>query len=284
MGTRILKVDTFGTLTIYAGNGVGGYTGDGGAATAAGIGSNGQIAIDADNNMYIAEASSTHSIIRKINAAGIISTVAGNGSKGFSGDGGPATAAKLNEASGVFPDNCGNFYISDLYNNRIRKVDGHGIINTIAGNGYGAGGPPSNGGYSGDGGPALAAELYSPGIIYLDKNSNIYIADVYNYRVRKITMDSCKSVMGVASPGLSKGEEVLSVFPNPNSGTFTINVLSNVAEKVDVVITNVVGVRVKELSLVTNREQEVKLNVPAGVYFISAATPNGKIIKRILVD
>ncbi len=221
-GTRILKVDTFGILSTFAGNGVGGYTGDGGPATAAGIGSADQIAMDEFGNMYIANG---YSVIRKINTAGIISTVAGNGTVGFSGDGGPATTAQLNDASGIFPDNCGNFYISDLYNNRIRKVDGHGIITTIAGNGYGAGhyGSTWTGGYSGDGGPATAAEFYGPVTIYLDKNSSIYIADGYNYCVRKITMDSCKSVMEVASPGLPKGEEMLSVFPNPASDNLTIS-------------------------------------------------------------
>jgi hypothetical protein len=82
--------------------------------------------MDMNGNMYIADLN----CIRKINSEGVINTVAGSDIASYSGDGGPATVAQLNEASGVFPDNCGNFYIADYVNNRIRKVDGHGIITT----------------------------------------------------------------------------------------------------------------------------------------------------------
>ncbi len=121
----------------------------------------------------------------KIPAGGIINTVAGNGTYGYSGDGGVATSAELRDPEGLAVDIAGNIYIADLYNNRIRKVTATtGDISTVAGNGYGV---CCTGGYSGDGGAATSAELYWPEGVAVDKASNIYIADTYNNRIRKVT-------------------------------------------------------------------------------------------------
>src|SRR5207245_5304334 len=124
--------------------------------------------------------------IRKVAAgSGIISTVAGNGSAGvsFSGDGGPATAATLSQSYGVAADASGNLYIADTQNRRIRKVAaGSGIISTVAGNGTER--------FSGDGGPATAASLNSPYGVALDAAGNLYIADLFNHRIRKVAARS----------------------------------------------------------------------------------------------
>ena len=122
-------------ITTYAGNGTPTYAGDGGPATSASFNDPIGIAIDAAGNIYVADLNNNR--IRKINkTTGIISTVAGNGTAGFSGDGGLAVSASLNNPSGVCVDNAGNIYIADDQNFRIRKVDAvTGIINTIAGNG-----------------------------------------------------------------------------------------------------------------------------------------------------
>lgn len=118
--------------------------------------------------------------------AGTITTVAGNGQQGFSGDGGPATAARLNQAVDVASDGSGNLYIADRANHRIRKIDANGIITTIAGSGPIG---ESNGGFGGDGGPATKARLHTPEAVALDQSGNLYIADMYNERVRKVDRD-----------------------------------------------------------------------------------------------
>ncbi len=177
LNARIRKVDTTGTITTIAGNGTFGYTGDGGPATAAELNENQGARFDAAGNLYVPDCG--NAALRKIDTAGIITTVAGNGTDGFSGDGGPATSAQLNCPSGVGIDAAGDLFIADYLNNRIRKVDAAtGIINTIAGNG--------TPGFSGDGGPAASAEVNIPNDVDLDTAGNIYIADAGNNRLRKI--------------------------------------------------------------------------------------------------
>ncbi len=179
---RIRMVNTNGMITTIAGNGTSAYSGDGGAATAAEF--IGPYGVEADNsgNVYIADWLNNR--IRKVNTSGIISTIAGSGTGGYSGDGGPATAAKLMQPSGLFADRSGNLYFTDDNNNGVRMVNTGGIISTIAGNGYDAG--LSMGGYSGDGGSATAAELSWPSEVTQDDTGNIYIADEYNNRIRKV--------------------------------------------------------------------------------------------------
>ncbi len=151
--------------------------GDGHPATAANLTDPAQGVFDKFGNYYFAEP--TGHRIRKINGAGIITTVAGNGASGFTGDGMPATTALINEPTAVIVDSIGNFYIADAGNNRIRKVDiTTGIITTIVGNGTGA--------FYGDGGQATAAEIWGVQNICFDKYFNLYIVDAFNHRVRKV--------------------------------------------------------------------------------------------------
>jgi hypothetical protein len=164
-------------ISTIAGTGIAGYTGDGGAAVAARINHPAQIAADAVGNVYVAEQ--YNHCIRKISAGGIISTVAGIGIAGFSGDGGPATAATLNNPYGITVDASGNLYIGDAFNHRVRKVSITGIITTVAGTG--------TGGFSGDGGPATAAMLWNPMFLHVDHAGDIYVCDNQNNRVRKVT-------------------------------------------------------------------------------------------------
>lgn len=167
-----------GIISTAAGTGIGGYSGDGGPATAAQLNHPGQITADASGNIYIAELN--NNVIRKISISGIISTVAGTGVAGYSGDGGPATAAKLNSPYGIAIDGAGNLYIGDFNNQRVRKVNTSGIISTVAGTG--------TGGYGGDGGPAAAATLWNPGFLNVDGTGNVYVCDNQNQRVRKINV------------------------------------------------------------------------------------------------
>ena len=173
---RIRKVDTAGIITTIAGNGKEGFSGDGGPATSAELSFPVGVAVDPAGNVYIADEGSNR--IRKVNTAGIISTIAGNDTQGFSEDGGPATSASLNDPRGVAVDPTGNVYITDRGNNRIRKVNTAGIISTIAGN--------DTQGFSGDGGPATSASLNKPREVAVDLAGNVYISDAGNFRIRKV--------------------------------------------------------------------------------------------------
>ncbi|MBS1584437.1 MAG: T9SS type A sorting domain-containing protein [Bacteroidetes bacterium] len=164
-------------ISTYAGNGAAGYSGDGQQAVNASVGFTGALAVDRHGNLYVAEWNNT---VRKVSVDGIITTIAGNGTQGFSGDNGPATLAAFHGIGHLAIDTSGNVFISDFYNNRIRKVDaGTGIITTIAGDG--------NGGYNGDNIQATTASLYSPNGLIFDTANNLYISDYGNRRIRKIS-------------------------------------------------------------------------------------------------
>ena len=179
-------------ISTVAGNGVSAYSGDGGQATAAELNSPTFISFDVSGNKYIADYLNNR--IRKINSTGIITTIAGNGTAGYSGDNIPATTARLTKPFAVIFDLSGNMYISDMYNHRIRKVNNSGIITTIAGNG--------TIGSIGDGGQATAAEIYCPEGMAFDVAGNLYFADQFNHRIRKInTGGIITTVAGNGTPG-----------------------------------------------------------------------------------
>jgi sugar lactone lactonase YvrE len=173
---RVFKLTPSGVVSVYAGTGLPGFSGDGGSATGAQLLDPDGTAIDALNNLYIADKVGNR--VRRVNADGIIQTVAGTGSTGFSGDGGLATRARLNAPEAVAVDAAGNLYIADRENQRIRKVDTDGVITTVAGTG--------DPGFSGDGGPATQAKLNSPQGVAVDLAGNLYIADHYNNRIRRV--------------------------------------------------------------------------------------------------
>ncbi len=173
----IRKVDAAGIISTYVGTGTGGYSGDGGPAREAKVSNPLGIATDQAGNLYIADQ--YNHVIRKVDTTGVITTVAGKGTSGFSGDGGRATLAQLNGPNDVTVDSAGNLFISDAANNRIRKVDTGGNISTVAGDGTGS--------YGGDGGPATSAQIRIPTGVAVDSAGNLFIADVfYNYRIRKV--------------------------------------------------------------------------------------------------
>jgi uncharacterized protein (TIGR03437 family) len=179
---RIRKVSASGVITTVAGNGIDAFSGDGGPATSASLNSASGIALDQSGNLFIAEL---YNRVRKVSAAsGVITTVAGNGSFGFSGDGGPATSASLNEPFGLALDASGNLFIADSGNNRIRKVSPSGVIATVAGSG--APGPLTT--FAGDGGPGISASLFAPSGVAVDSAGNLYIADYGNSRIRKVSV------------------------------------------------------------------------------------------------
>jgi sugar lactone lactonase YvrE len=178
----IREVGTNGIISTVAGSGTLGRFGDGGVAINAALYNPHGVAVDATGNLFIADQHNNR--IRKVGTNGIINTVAGNGTWGYSGDDGAATIAELSDPSGVAVDATGNLFISDSFNNVIRKVGINGIISTVVGNGYGAG--TGYGAYSGDGGGATNAALSLPGGVAVDTTGSLFIADTDNNRIREV--------------------------------------------------------------------------------------------------
>jgi sugar lactone lactonase YvrE len=186
----VLRLDAAtGILTLVAGNGTIGYSGDGGPATSAQLNSPNGVAVDAAGNVYIADTNNC--VIRKV-SQGVITTIAGMGFGGSSGDNGPATSALLGEPIGVALDSAGNVYIADTNNSRIRMIS-NGVITTVAGDGKFA--------FSGDNGPATAAALDAPNGVAVDSSGNLYIADTYNSRIRKVSNGVITTVAGNGTAG-----------------------------------------------------------------------------------
>jgi uncharacterized protein (TIGR03437 family) len=191
--STVLRLDaTTGIPTLVAGNGTPGFSGDNGPASSAQLGGPRGLAVDSAGNVYIADTYNNR--VRKI-SNGVITTVAGNGTQGFSGDNGPATSAQLYQPFGLAVDSAGNLYIADWGNNRIREVS-NGVITTVAG-------MAANGTccFLGDNGPATSAQINEPEDIAVDSAGNLYIADYTHHSVRKVAGGVITTVAGNGTQG-----------------------------------------------------------------------------------
>ncbi len=190
--TRVRRISPAGIITTFAGNGMRGSAGDGGPATSAQLNLPGKVAVDSSNNVYIADAIENR--VRMVSSSGTISTIAGTGIAGFSGDGGPAVSATLNNPVGVAVDSTGAVYIAEYLNKRVRRVSG-GVISTVAGNG--------TSGVSGDGGPAISASLFGPYNVAVDRFDNLFIVDFAAIREVQAGQSTINRFAGTGSVGFS---------------------------------------------------------------------------------
>ena len=272
----VRKVNTVGIITTFAGNGFnantgnGGYSGDGGQATLAELFLPIGLNFDVLGNLFIAEVG--NNIIRKVSTTGIISTVAGTGTYGFSGDGGQATNAKLHTPNDMTFDQFGNMYIADASNNRIRKINTGGIIVTIVGNG--------TNGYSGDGGLAINAKLNTPVWVCLDALDNLYFSDIGNERIRKVT--------NVAVAGIEQytnTNEQVNIYPNPTKDVVNLVVSISTSSMPDatILITDIIGNTVKQVSGINNQVSINVADLSEGVYNVSIVSNAGVANKKIVI-
>ena len=254
-------------ITTVAGNGVGTFAGDGGLATAASLSISWGVAFDSAGNIYIGDGNNAR--IRKVNTAGTISTIAGNGVTGYGGDAGPAISGKLNFPSGVEADTFGNIYIADANNHRIRKVNNAGIITTIAGTGVS--------GFSGDGGPATAAQIVFSDGICADQYGNVFIPDPSNHRIRKINTAGIITTYagtGAAGSGGDGGMATAATVDWPSDmdvdlagNLYFTDYNRNVARKITPagIITTIAGTGVAGFSGDNGPATAGKLNGPVGI-------------------
>lgn len=263
---RIRKVDNAGIITTFAGTGAATFSGDGGPATAAALQYPADVASDGKGNIFIADIANDR--IRKVDGSGIITTVAGNGITGFSGDGGPATSARIFYPNGLKADSLGNIYIVDGNNQRIRIVNSAGIINSVAGNGIA--------GFSGDGGPATSAMLNGPSGVAFDYNGNVYIADGSNFRVRKV------HIPNVSVPGVNRSLENIYVYPNPSHNQLNIEIPDNSAGT-QITLFDVIGNVVYQAPMFANKQTVDMQHLASGVYMLQVRNNTGekKIVKVV---
>ena len=262
---RIRMIDTFGIIHSIAGTGIQGYSGDNGPAINAMIFAPTKIVVNVNGDIYYTDG---QTIVRKIDNFGIITTVAGSSTIGYSGDGGPATAATLNGGEGIALGRNKSIYISDHSLGIIRVIDSLGTINTIAGHVTLV--------PLGDGGPATAASLNFPTGVAVDTSGNLFIADYGHNRIRKVYKHT-DNITQVNNP--------IDVFisPNPNNGHCHLS-FSTPQQFVDISIIDILGRIVKQAHYKNTTKIELSLDVPDGIYLCATQTENGIKNTKLVVQ
>ena len=261
---NVVRKVTNGIISTIAGNGLAGYSGDGGPATSASIDHPQSIILDSLYNLYIGDSH----VIRKVNASGIISTIAGPGITGISGDGGPATAANFGIVGSITIDKWLNLYtISEVEHQQIRVITADGIIWPYVGNG--------TIGFSGDGGLALLAQLNYPNGCTIDNNGELYIADYGNNRIRKVSATTTVKNM-------TPSNSLIKIYPNPTTGTFTIT-LPQTNEPKTITLYDLPGRVITTRTITTNEPQQFNLSAVPGSYIAEVVCGGSVYRERVVV-
>ena len=264
---RVRKINSTGTISTVAGTGSVFFNGDNGLADTSNLNSPVGVCTDESSNLFISD--NGHNKIRKVNSSGIITTIAGNGIFGSTGDGGAATNSELSDNANITSDRYGNIYISFAYPiNRIRVVDSSGVISTVAGNGVGA--------YFGDGGLDTFAELNNPEGLTSDSCGNLYIADEYNNRIRKVTFhpDCWPSEV----PQIA--DKQLTLYPNPVLETLYID---NVRTNARYSLFNITGIMITNGTLIGGSNTISLAGLAAGVYVVKIWDSDGvETVRRVV--
>jgi hypothetical protein len=260
---KVRKIDAVtGIITTIAGTGVVGYSGDNGLAINATFDMVVAVFADTEGNIFIGDQ--WNGVVRKITiSTGIITTIAGTGVAGYSGDHGPATNAQLTQVTGLYIDKTNNIYVADYGTGTIRRIDAlTGIITTVAGNG--------TLGYSGDNGPATDAELKCSGM-FLDDFGTMYIADYSNNRIRKVYYPTAiKELQTIGD---------LKIYPNPTAGKFTVQTTINKHYSIDVC--NVVGEHVYHAAFDGTSAEVDITGAATGVYFVYLGSGDEKVVRKV---
>ena len=270
---NIRKVDiSTGVITTVVGTGISGYFGDNGPATDAQISGPFDVFVDSSGNIFFTD--SWNSVIRKVDfSTGIIMTIAGNGTAGYSGDNGNAIDAKLWEPTGIFVDGGNNIFISEYKNGTVRKITGSavtssgeitGTITTEAGIGV-----P---GFSGDNGPATNAQLH-PDDVFIDPHGNMFIADYVNNRIRKVN--------NALKVNELKKEDILALYPNPTKGKFVVQTTGG---KSEIVVCNIAGEQVYQIASETKEIPVDISNLPQGVYLVYVQSGDDKYVSKVIKE
>ena len=268
--TLVRQINPAGIITTFAGNRKAGYSGDGGPATRASFKNIRYIACDNNGNVYISDT--WNSVVRKVDAAGIVTTVAGNHTMKYTGDGSHATAAGIYFPVGITVALDGSLFIADNHNHVIRKVDNNGIITTVAGNG--------TKGSSGNGGPATAAQLANPTSIAIDGAGKLYVVEFPNNTIRLVNIpEAIKATAPMAT-------STLNVYPNPSHGAFTV-ALPEYKVPANITIIDAVGKTIEVRLLETGNAQNVPFtlsNVAAGDYIVKVVAGDKAASVKIVIE
>jgi adhesin/invasin len=268
-----IRAQSYGTISTFAGTGVAGFSGDQGPATSAQLNTPRRVEVDAAGNLYLSDSGNNR--IRKVGPDGTITTVAGTGTAGFGGDNGLAVNAQLNQPTAIIFDPAGNLYIADSSNNRVRRVGTDGIIVTVAGNG--------EQGSEGDGGPATAAQLNNPFGLAYDSAGNLYIADAYNSKIRRVAPTGIiTTYAGTGTPestgdgGLATGATLKHPYAltvDKAGSLYLSDVAANKVRRIDQttgVITTIAGTGGASFSGDGGPATNAELNGPTGIVFDAA--------------
>ena len=269
MNNRIRKIDRNGIIHTIAGTGSAAFSGDSGLAVNAKIQFPTGVAVDRHGNIIVADNGNNR--VRRIDTAGVITTLAGSAHYGYYGDDSASVNAKLYYPREVCVDAANNIYITDLNNYRIRVIDTAGIIHTAVGNG--------TEGFAGDGLLATDAEIDQATGVAVDHNGDIFIADNNNNRLRKVSKPFPFGVVDIA--GQSAGD--ILVFPNPSIGSIVLTIRSGISEKVAVMVTDATGKIVETITVTTNRATGVNLNAPPGTYFFTTNSGGHRISAKAII-